>query len=309
MFYAILQENVSSEINFKNKNIQKTNNKMRLNIYLIGLILCSFFFLSFCQMQGGFIALGTGQMNNWDFKISCFPWSSFKIIYLSAANINTDGSVSLRFSNDNVHIPQAVNLGHKAGTKVLLSIGGPAGYPSFSFSNAVKNPQNFVNSLIELKNKYNLDGFDLDWEDSPSDNAISLIRDAIRNQNELANMILTLDVYSYPGLSANTLNGFDYVNVMNYGDGTSLANADVNNAASQYSFMDKSKLLIGVNFEAYGDDSTENQGVTQELQSVVSTYDRNNAVGVFSWNSFDDCGASNQNCAWSGTKTIGNSLK
>lgn len=262
------------------------------------------------QIQAGFIALGTGQDNNWDFKIKCFPFSSFKILYLSAANINTDGSVALRFANDGLHIPQAVSKAHSAGAKILLSVGGPAGYPSFSFANAVKNPVAFVKSLVGYRNQFGLDGFDLDWEENPEDADIQVLSRAFRSESGLSGSLLTLDVYSGSGLSSQTLGGFDYINVMNYGAGISLAYDDIGSAAGYFrGRVAAERLIIGVNFEAYGDDSSERTEVTSQLRSVVATWDKESATGVFSWNSFDDSGASNQGCVWSGTNEISKKLQ
>ena len=263
-----------------------------------------------CHIQAGFIALGDGQSHNWDYKISCFPFLSFQILFLSASNINTDGSVGLRFENDQKHIPQIVNKAHDISTLVLLSIGGPSGYPSFSFTNALKNPSNFVKSLVNLKNMFNLDGFDLDWEDNPNDYDIQLIRNTIKAEQSLSKAVLTLDVYSRSNLSRETLKGFDYINVMNYGNGASLVNEDVDSAARFFDGrVDAQKLLIGVNFEAYGDDTSEKTEVTNELMRAIGTFNIKNSIGMFSWNSFDDCGAGNKQCVWSGTDEIDKKMR
>lgn len=272
-------------------------------------ILFPFLLIVSSQHQAGFIALGDGQSHNWDYKIKCFPWSKFDILYLSASNINSDGSVGLRFDNDAQHIPQVVNSAHQNNVKVLLSIGGPSGFDAFRFDNAIKNPQNFIKSLESLQKKFNLDGFDLDWEADPNDESIMVISNAFRSSS-ISNYMLSLDVYDYLGLKATTLKSFDFINVMNYGSGNSLVNEDIDSSAMKFSgAVNPSKLLIGVNFEAYGDDSQENTGVTQQLNSVIANYKKNNAAGIFSWNSFDDSGAQNRGCVWAGTETIYKKLK
>jgi len=281
-----------------------------MSFLLIPYLLLSLILPCSSQLQAGFIALGGGQDNNWDYKVSCFPFSSFQILYLSAANINTDGSVGLRFDNDPQHIPQIVAKAHNVGARALLSIGGPAGYPSFSFANAIKNPANFIKSLVGLQTKFDLDGFDLDWEDNPNDQDIQLIRNSFRAEQGLSHAMITLDVYGGSGLSSETLTGFDYINVMNYGNGASLVNEDVDSAARAFQGrVSVEKLLIGVNFEAYGDDASERKEVTNDLITAVGTFNSGNAGGVFSWNSFDDSGASNKACVWSGTQEIEKKMK
>ncbi|MBK2123700.1 glycosyl hydrolase family 18 protein [Fangia hongkongensis] len=77
------------------------------------------------------------------------------IVILAFVNTHTDGSV------DADTMPtQLINDWHRAGKKVLISVGGQNGHWEPIF----KNPDNFVNSITKIVSDNNLDGVDLDIE-------------------------------------------------------------------------------------------------------------------------------------------------
>lgn len=58
----------------------------------------------------------------------------------------------------------AVAAAHKAGRKILISIGGWASEEGFRGATSAANLSKFVDNVIGYMQKYNYDGIDLDWE-------------------------------------------------------------------------------------------------------------------------------------------------
>ncbi|THG97747.1 hypothetical protein EW145_g7554 [Phellinidium pouzarii] len=100
-----------------------------------------------------------------DFPPSNISWSKYtNVIYSFAATTNDVGTLSLDAS-DAETLPTFVSLAHQNGVKASLSIGGWSG--SQYYSTAVGDETNrttFVQTVLNLVSKYNLDGIDFDWE-------------------------------------------------------------------------------------------------------------------------------------------------
>jgi chitinase len=82
------------------------------------------------------------------------------IVILAFVNTNPDGSVTI----DEVNYPTALVSNWQAnGKKVIISVGGQNGnwLNVFASSSSIDN---FVNSIVTILQKYNLDGVDLDIE-------------------------------------------------------------------------------------------------------------------------------------------------
>lgn len=78
-------------------------------------------------------------------------------VILAFANILTNGSIEVDNSNF------LTNLQYQwknTGKKVLLSVGGQNVDWEIAFTN-IQNTNNFINSVFDAVNKYNLDGVDL----------------------------------------------------------------------------------------------------------------------------------------------------
>lgn len=80
------------------------------------------------------------------------------VVILAFANTQSNGSILV----DSANYPSSLVSSWKSnGKKVLLSVGGQNGHWESVFSNSY-NTLNFVNSVADALNKYNLDGIDID---------------------------------------------------------------------------------------------------------------------------------------------------
>lgn len=124
-----------------------------------------------------------GYYTNWNpsFPPSKVNYSKLTHIQYAFLEVAADGQVKLSDVNNDEKLllgkitssPQIIrdtsnaliHLAHKAGTKVLASIGGFDG--SMNFSDAASTAEKrarFASSSKQLINKYEFDGIDIDWE-------------------------------------------------------------------------------------------------------------------------------------------------
>ena len=86
------------------------------------------------------------------------------VINLSFAYVNSDFSLDMHSLSDS--IIYGAMAARKQGVRVVLSVQG-YGDNSLNFSNAAKNEENrkiFIQNIVNVVEKYNFDGIDLDWE-------------------------------------------------------------------------------------------------------------------------------------------------
>ncbi|RPD56909.1 glycoside hydrolase [Lentinus tigrinus ALCF2SS1-7] len=100
-----------------------------------------------------------------DFPPEKLSWSKYSsVTYAFAVTTPDVNTVSLEDS-DEALLPRFVDLAHQNGVKAMLTVGGWTG--SQYFSSAVATEENrtaFVNTVMSLVDKYQLDGLDFDWE-------------------------------------------------------------------------------------------------------------------------------------------------
>lgn len=131
-------------------------------------------------------------------------------VILAFANSNSDGSISV----DSANWPTSlISSWHAAGKKVILSVGGQNGHWDSIFA----NPNNFINSVATIIQKYNLDGIDLDIEGyTTAPQAVSLTINLLRNQLGTSKQIIispeVVGVYQAVAVPSPTTGG----NAWNY---------------------------------------------------------------------------------------------
>lgn len=83
--------------------------------------------------------------------------SKASIVILAFANILANGSIEV----DNNNFPTNLQLSWRAsGKKILISVGGQNVDWDTAFTNS-QNTNNFISSVVDVVNRYNLDGVDL----------------------------------------------------------------------------------------------------------------------------------------------------
>ncbi|MCQ2148007.1 MAG: glycoside hydrolase family 18 protein [Bacteroidales bacterium] len=147
--------------------------------------------------------------------------------YYAFASINNDFTVTI---DAETNLTVLVHRCHKQGVKVVLSFNGS----SEVFKKMVRKASSrkiFVDSVMELVDKFDLDGVDNDWEyptaaDDSADGNVSLMRDlSNRLHDPDVNKVLTMAITSgkYVGNYSNGIRSsisdcVDWFNVMSYDD-------------------------------------------------------------------------------------------
>lgn len=90
-----------------------------------------------------------------------------KITHLNIAFINPDSTGNFK---QDLAIDSLIEKAHRKNVKVLASIAGGGRHPYYSLLLSDNKRKFFINSLIGLVYKYNLDGIDVDLEGSDIDN-------------------------------------------------------------------------------------------------------------------------------------------
>ncbi|KIP07396.1 glycoside hydrolase family 18 protein [Phlebiopsis gigantea 11061_1 CR5-6] len=165
-------------------------------------------------------------------------WDKYSSISYAFAMTTPDPSVILLQDSDKDILRNLVEMAHQNNVAALLTVGGWTG--SRYFSTAVGSAENrtqFARALLDMVDKYNLDGIDIDWEypnkqglgcniisnqDTP--NFLSFLRE-LRSTDEGRNMTVSTATSIVPFASPNgtpttDVSPFaevlDYVTLMNY---------------------------------------------------------------------------------------------
>lgn len=176
-----------------------------------------------------------------DYKPSQIDWKPFTHVCHAFLQCKEDGSV---FSEGNVPSPELTALGHKAGVKVLISLGGENSGSAFNPMAANnKNRAAFVKNVIKVMDDNGYDGVDIDWESPETaedkEHYTELARDMRQALDALAvqkgRPYLMTAAFPATDWSGKWFDGpalvklFDFVNIMAYdlaGDWTEVASHD-----------------------------------------------------------------------------------
>ncbi|KAF9257953.1 glycoside hydrolase family 18 protein [Marasmius fiardii PR-910] len=173
-----------------------------------------------------------------DLPLSRVSWEKYThMAYAFGVTSPKPTEITLTDSDEEL-LPQFVQAAHQHNVKATLSIGGWAG--SRYFSTNVGSPQNrsaFVKTLVDVVQKYELDGLDFDWEypnrqgigcntinNNDTANLLSFLQE-LRNDPVGAKMVLSTATSIQPwndtnGTPSTDLSGFakvfDFIAIMNY---------------------------------------------------------------------------------------------
>ncbi|PPQ82606.1 hypothetical protein CVT25_007120 [Psilocybe cyanescens] len=189
----------------------------------------------------GMDVVATGWYPGWlgsELSPSQISWTKYSALTFAFATTTPDPSMIALDDESAALLPTFVNEAHNNGVDALLSIGGWTG--SIYYSTAVGNAANrttFVKAVLDMANKYALDGIDFDWEypshqgigcntisDDDSANFLSFLQE-LRQDPEGAQLTLTAAVGLTPfagpgGTPLSNVSAFadvlDHIAIMNY---------------------------------------------------------------------------------------------
>lgn len=184
--------------------------------------------------------LATGWYPGWlgsQLAPSNISWTKYSALTFAFAVTTPDTSVISLDPASAALLPTFVTEAHANGVNATLSIGGWTGSQYFSTAVTPENRTTFVKTVVDLANKYNLDGIDFDWEYpnhqgigcntiSPQDSANFLaFLQALRNDPDGRLMTVSAAVGTTPfagpdGTPMTDVSAFaavlDHIAVMNY---------------------------------------------------------------------------------------------
>ena len=217
-----------------------------------------------------FKVIGYLSSKNLD-KLDIIEFNALTHLNLAFANPNKNGTFVF---NEEQKLERTVNMAHKAGVKVFISIAGggtnkelPANWLS------VLQPENrtvFIQEIVDFVMKYNLDGVDVDieWNLMPTIGnlytpfVIELKKSLKRNKKEITSALNVSGLHE--SVTQEALLAYDFINIMVY-DKTGPWRPDHPGPHSPYSYAEEAleywtkernipneKLTLGVPF--YGHD-------------------------------------------------------
>ncbi|KAI0701975.1 glycoside hydrolase [Cytidiella melzeri] len=192
-----------------------------------------------CQPTTG--AVATTWYTGWHAQfmpLDQLSWDKYSAVSYAFAETTPDVNTIALQDTDEQLLPQFVQLAHQHNVAAILTIGGWSGSQYFSTAvNSATNRTAFVQAVLQLVEKYDLDGVDFDWEYpnkqgmgcniiSPEDtpNFLAFLKE-LRATPQGSNMTISaassiVPFASQDGTPSSDIAGFadilDYVAIMDY---------------------------------------------------------------------------------------------
>lgn len=204
-----------------------------------------------------------------------------KITHLNIAFINPDSTGNFK---QDLTIDTLIEKAHRKKVKVLASIAGGGRHPYYSFLLSNNKRKFFINNLMALVFKYNLDGIDVDLEGSDIDsNYENFVIELAASLKPLNKLVTAAIATAYKDqLSDRALKQFNFVNVMSY-DRTGPWRPDKPGNHSPYTMaledldywhkirlLPKEKLVLGLPFYGYGFGNLNSPVISMDYKQVAA---------------------------------------
>ena len=180
-----------------------------------------------------------------------------------------DSDMTFSLQQTDSDIRTIVKAAHRAGTKVVLSIGGGGGDQQILqfYDAGLSKP--LVASLNKYIEKFDLDGVDLDIEDpdhmgEPYAEFTKVLVDTFHPQHKIVTAAVA--EYLQDSMPDKALHMFDFVNVMNYSNYSDATQAMTYYAETKK--VPKEKMTLGVPLFAQSGDGN----IEESFSTVVAAY-------------------------------------
>ena len=232
------------------------------------------------------------------------PWNEINRLYIAFAtvkdgsltNIQTDGSEDLA---DN-RIKTIINLCRKNNPDTEIFISSNFGPDvTTEYLKAADNPEAFAGSVLNYLERYDLDGYDMDWEDfkansyqEEQDRLLSACKDAFdatNQDNKHRRYALTCTIWPGvhdPDTVASYIPSVDQVNLMTYGTGDAY---DLSTYTDQYfhAGVPFEKMIGGVESER-GYSENEGPDTNESINTKGQLVIEKGMAGLMNWRMDND---------------------
>ena len=206
-----------------------------------------------------------------------------KITHLNIAFINPDSTGAFR---QDLAIGTLVKKAHQKNVKVLASIAGGGPHPYYAVLLRDGKRKMFINNLVSMAGRYNLDGIDVDIEgndiDSNYGRFVIELAAALKPHKKLITAAIATAYRDQ--LPDKALREFSFVNVMSY-DRTGPWRPDNPGNHSPYTMavedldywhniraIPREKLVLGLPFYGYGFGALNSPVVSMDYKKITSLY-------------------------------------
>jgi chitinase len=175
-----------------------------------------------------------GYMPSWSGNVDTIQYS--KLTHINYAFVMPGADGTLPEVGNPPKLRSLVGLGHANRVKVLISIGGWNNGDDSAFESMAANPAaraTFIANTIDLIDRYNLDGADIDWEypnaGTSADRFTALMKDlsaALHGQGKLLTAAVVSGGATALGVQPAVFGYVDFLNIMLYDGGSPHATYD-----------------------------------------------------------------------------------
>ncbi|NUT94861.1 MAG: glycoside hydrolase family 18 [Saccharothrix sp.] len=200
-----------------------------------------------------------GYMPSWSGNVNAVQYGKLTHINYAFALPNANGT--LQAVPDPGKLSSLVSLGHAAGVRVSLAVGGWNNGNDSAFEALAGNASSrttFVNSVVNVVDQYGLDGVDIDWEyPDPGTSATNFaalmqqLSSAMHSRGKLLTAAVVSGGGTAQGVPPAVFGYVDWLNIMAYDGGSPHANYDWSIASAnewKARGLPASKTVLGVPF-------------------------------------------------------------
>ncbi|OGT26780.1 MAG: hypothetical protein A3I77_08200 [Gammaproteobacteria bacterium RIFCSPLOWO2_02_FULL_42_14] len=215
------------------------------------------------------------------------PFQKINRLYIAFGKIVKDnsGHFSIAFDGSESHAEDIIARMKKdnPSAQLFLTVGGNGGADSYG---GAANDSQFAGHVLHFLDEYDLDGFDIDWENDLNKKDLNNLVTQLFSVLHAHQKQLTLDVWPFPNSTYDmkTLsNHLDEINIMSYGTGINLSECVGMYARRGFP---KNKMIGGIETETNYDQNggvTDTLGENGTIAKKAATAAKEGLAGMMSW--------------------------